>query len=260
VSLTDATDIHARATVRTARIGGWALIAAAIAFSAVFTWLAARFDYPAVLDGSADEVLPRLLALGAAGRAVWFLYGLLPLLLIPAGIGAHALLRRHAPGAARGALVTASVGAVVMLMGLMRWPSIHHGLAVAYAAAEDPAVRAGIGHLFDAMNVFLGNVLGEFVGELMLNGFFLCVAVGSRGLGGMPRWSTWAGAVAAAAGFVGLWRNVTPLVAGVSALDNSILPIWMLTLGVLMARQRLPLPEEGVERRDAYPSGGPSPE
>jgi isocitrate/isopropylmalate dehydrogenase len=35
----------------------------AIAFLAVFSYLAARFDYPEVLDGSASDVLPKLLAL-----------------------------------------------------------------------------------------------------------------------------------------------------------------------------------------------------
>jgi hypothetical protein len=40
-------------------------------FLGVFGFLAARFDYPAVLDGNAAKVLPNLLATGAPGRAVW---------------------------------------------------------------------------------------------------------------------------------------------------------------------------------------------
>jgi hypothetical protein len=52
----------------TIRAGGLALIVGAIAFMAVFAFLAARFDYPAILDGPASTVLPRLLATGAAGR------------------------------------------------------------------------------------------------------------------------------------------------------------------------------------------------
>lgn len=223
---------------RSARLGGWSMVVAAIAFTAVFTWLAVHFDYPDVLDGPASLVLPRLLAMGDDGRAVWALYAMLPLLLLPAGIGAHALLREHAPGAARGALVTATFAAAVMLMGLMRWPSIHVGLAHAYTGTTDPVLRESISHLFDAFNVYLGNVLGEFVGELMLSAYFACVALGSRGLVGMPRWSTWAGLAAAGMGFVAMWRNLTPLVAGVAELNNGVLPLWMLTLGVLMLRYR----------------------
>jgi drug/metabolite transporter (DMT)-like permease len=47
------------------RVGGWSLILGAVAFVAVFSYLAARFDYPAVLDGPASSVLPGLLATGA---------------------------------------------------------------------------------------------------------------------------------------------------------------------------------------------------
>jgi hypothetical protein len=76
--------VESRAKSRgAARAGGWSLVAAALGFIAVFSYLAARFDYPAVLDGAAADVLPRLLALGDAGRAVWAVYAFLP----PARIG-----------------------------------------------------------------------------------------------------------------------------------------------------------------------------
>ena len=44
--------------------GGLALVVGAIGFLAVFAYLAARFNYPEVLDGSAEDVLPALLASG----------------------------------------------------------------------------------------------------------------------------------------------------------------------------------------------------
>jgi hypothetical protein len=50
--------------------GGISLIGGALAFLGVFSYLAARFQYPAVLDGSAPEVLPALLATRTTGRAV----------------------------------------------------------------------------------------------------------------------------------------------------------------------------------------------
>ena len=64
------TGVGTSGRVGAARVGGWSLIAAAVGFMAVFGYLAARFDYPAVLDGTAADVLPRLRALGSAGRAV----------------------------------------------------------------------------------------------------------------------------------------------------------------------------------------------
>jgi hypothetical protein len=68
--------------------GGIALVGGALAFLGVFSYLAARFHYPEVLDGDAQDVLPALLAAGAAGRAAWALYGVLPLVFSPAVVAA----------------------------------------------------------------------------------------------------------------------------------------------------------------------------
>src|SRR5438445_514997 len=54
--------------ITTVRVGGVALIFGAVAFMAVFSFLAARFDYPTILDGPASTGLPRLLATGTSGR------------------------------------------------------------------------------------------------------------------------------------------------------------------------------------------------
>ena len=219
-----------------ASAGGWALIVAALAFVAVFTYLASAFGYPEVLDGKAADVLPALLGLGTTGRAVWGLYGLLPLLLIPAGLGAYSALREESPGLMRVAAAMALVSALAMLLGLLRWPSIHWSLANAYAGAGSDAERAAIAAVFDGLNSLLGNFIGEFVGELTLNLFFLLTALASWGARRLPRWSAVAGVVASLLGLVGMWRNVTPLAAGVAEIENSVLPLWMLVLGVLLVR------------------------
>ncbi len=51
-------------------VGGLSLIVGAIAFVAVFSYLAAKFSYPEILDGAASDVLPRLRGGGARMRAV----------------------------------------------------------------------------------------------------------------------------------------------------------------------------------------------
>src|SRR3989441_4466850 len=96
---------------------------------AVFSFLAARLHYPAILDGPADTVLPRLLATGTAGRAAWALYAFLPLIWLPAGVGAYCALRRFYPGAMVLAKQWAALAAISMMLGLMRWPSVHWHLA-----------------------------------------------------------------------------------------------------------------------------------
>jgi len=71
--------------ITTVRVGGLALVFGAIAFVAVFSFLAARFNYPAILDGPATPVLPRPLASGNPGRGAWALYAFLPLICCRCG-------------------------------------------------------------------------------------------------------------------------------------------------------------------------------
>ena len=223
----------------TIRAGGWSLILGAIAFMAVFSYLAARFHYPAVLDGPAETVLPHLLATGSTGRAVWAIYAFLPLVWIPAGVGAYLAFRRSHPGSSLLALQCAVVAALAMMLGLMRWPTIHWRLAQLYATA-DSSQRAVLDALFDGLNTYLGNYLGEFLGELAFNAFFLLTGWALL----QTRRVAVLGLVAGLAGLVGMFRNVTAVVAPVAAVNNYLLPAWMIVFGVVLARWREPMESE----------------
>ena len=120
-------------------------------------------------------MLPALLATGSAGRAAWAFYAVLPLIWLPAGVGAFEALRARGAGLMRLAMLFAVVAAVSMMLGLMRWPSIQWELARAYASSG-PEARTVLSAVFDGLNRYLGNYLGEFVGELSLNAFFLLSA------------------------------------------------------------------------------------
>ena len=216
-----------------ARVAGWSLIVAAVGFVAVFSYLAARFNYPDVLDGSASDVLPRLLALGGTGRAVWVVYAFLPLLLIPAGVGAHASLRDSAPSAMRAALALSVISGVSMLLGLARWPSVHWELAQAYVTAS-PDARLAIDAVFSGLNVYLGNFIGEFLGELSLNAFFILSGVALVRSG--RRWVGYAGIAVGAIGMIAAFRNVTAAVGLVAEVNNYVLPLWLTVLGVILLR------------------------
>jgi hypothetical protein len=222
------------------RMGGWALILAAILFTATFSYLAATFDYPDVLDRPAAEVLPRLVALGTMGRAVWSLYALIPLLLTPAGVGAAMALRDTAPGAARTGAVFAVISGFSMMLGLLRWPSIHWELGRVYATAS-LTERASLDAVFAGLNSYLGNFVGEFVGELALNLFFLLTAYAMLRSVQRSRWLGIGGVVASLIGFVAMFRNVTPAVSLVADANNVVLPLWLVILGVALTRERASL-------------------
>ncbi len=224
------------AEVLAVRAGGWSLILAAILFVAVFSYLAARFDYPDILDRPAVEVLPRLIALGTEGRAVWSLYALIPLLLVPAGVGAAIALRAAAPGAAGSSAMFAMISAFSMMLGLSRWPSIQWVIGRAYATASPPE-RASLETLFAGLNSYLGNFIGEFVGELALNLFFLLTAYAILRSVRRPRWLGIAGIAVSVVGFAAMFRNVTPAVALAAEVNNVVLPLWLVTLGIAFARE-----------------------
>jgi hypothetical protein len=216
------------------RAGGLAFITGALAFVGVFSYLAANFNYPDVLEGAAAEVLPALRDGGDTMRAVWALYAMLPLLLIPGAVGAWAAV----PASRRRmtlALVLAAIASLSMCLGLMRWPSVHWALAGAYAQAQ-PAVQASLNVLFDGLNLYLGNYIGEFLGETLLAGFFLLTAVSMRTEARYPAWLFYGGAAFALLFFIGAFRNVTGSVQAVADLNNILLPLWMIALGVGMIR------------------------
>ena len=219
------------------RVGGLALVVGALAFMGVFAFLAARFDYPAVLDGSASMVLPKLLATGAPGRTAWALYAFLPLIWLPAGVGAYLALRPSHPGAMLLSLQCAVMAAISMMLGLMRWPSIHWRLAEWYATA-DPGQKQVLSSIFDGLNTYLGNYIGEFLGELSIAGFFLLSSWALLRSRVTPRPIAVLGIITGGCGLIGMFRNVTPAVAGVAAINNYLLPLWMIVFGVVLLRYR----------------------
>jgi hypothetical protein len=214
-------------------VGGASLIAATMLFAAVFSYLGAAFDYPAVLNRLAGDVLPALLALGRSGRIVWLVYGLIPLLLVPTALGVNEVARTNAPRLGRAIVWLAALSALAMMTGLLRWPTLQWTLAQEWTSAS-PASRDVLASRFGTANLYLGNVIGEFAGELFLNGFFLASSLALSAGRPRRRWLMFAGVAASTLGWIAMLRNLTPLVAPVATLNNIVLPLWMLTLGLVL--------------------------
>ncbi len=223
------------------RLGGVALIGGALAFIGVFSYLAANFNYPEVLDGPASTVLPQLLATGSAGRTAWAFYAFLPLIWLPAGVGTYHALRHSHPGAMLLALHCTTVAALTMMLGLMRWPTIHWRLAESYAAA-DASQRALLEAVFDGLNTYLGNYIGEFLGELSFSAFFVLSGWALLRSRSAPRWVGSFGLFTGLCGLAGMFRNLTAAVAGIATINNYLLPAWMVILGVVLLRHRSETP------------------
>ena len=208
---------------------------APVAFLGVFAYLAARFNYPDVLDGPAATVLPNLLATGKQGRLVWAVYALLPLIWLPAGVAAYEALAPVQRRPMRLAFLFAVVAALAMMLGLMRWPSVYWHLALAFEHAAPPEQEI-LATVFDGLNTYLGNYIGEFLGELSFSVFFLLTSLVWLQAPHRHQWIGWAGVGTAVLGLLGMFRNVTGAVAPIAALNNYLLPVFMVALGVALMR------------------------
>lgn len=211
------------------RIAGALLTTAAVGFIAVFSYLAAAFGYPDVLDRPAAEVLPALLGGGASLRLVWVVYAGLPLAL--SLVAALVSFERQswvfrAFGVAAGLSMSA---------GLARWSTLQWSLAEQWAAAE-VAAREALSARFDGLNLVLGNVVGEFLGEVSLALWLVAVA---RSLAG--RWVGRASLLLAALMLVGSLRNVTPLVQVATDVTNGLLPVVLVWVGATWALRWQPM-------------------
>ena len=220
-----------------AAVAGALYIAASLGFLVVFSWLAARFGYPDVLDQPANDVLPRLLALGGVGRGVWAVYAVLPLLLIPAALGASAALRGVDARNTRALNVGMSLqiaAAFAMTIGLARWSTAQWGLAEAWPAS-DAVQQVGLVRTFDALNLYLGNVVGEFIGELLLYSSFAAFGLALHRVG--SRWMARLAASTAFFGMIGMFRNITSIVQPASDVTNVLLPLFLIAFGVTLIRR-----------------------
>jgi drug/metabolite transporter (DMT)-like permease len=135
------------------------------------------------------------------------------------------------------ALQCAVVSAISMMLGLLRWPSIHWRLAELYVAA-DPAQRQVLGATFDGLNLYLGNYLGEFLGELSFSAFFFLSAWVLLRSRKTSRWLALGGLLTGGLGWIGMFRNLTTAVAPVAAINNYLLPLWMIAFGIVLLRYR----------------------
>lgn len=210
--------------------GGLSFVVAAVAFVSVFTYLAVNFDYPAILDGGASEVLPRLLSGGTLMRATWALYAFLPLLLVPGAVGTY-LACPSSRGRMTLALIAASLGAMAMCLGLIRWPSVHWALAEAYSQSGQD-VRDSLAAVFSGLNLYLGNYIGEFLGELCLATFFFLSGLSLLAEERFAHWLGWCGIAFSSLFLVGAFRNVLSLVQPAADANNALLPLWLVVLGI----------------------------
>ena len=84
-------------------------------------------------------------------------------------------------------------------------------LASTYAQSGAEA-KISLGAIFTGLNLYLGNYIGEFLGEACLAAFFLLAGLSMLDEARFPRWLAWCGVVFALLFCVGAFRNAVPAV------------------------------------------------
>ena len=237
-----------------------AMIAAALLATAGFIALGAIFDYPAVLDQPAADVLAQFAAHQAA-VSVWFgVLALAAALLAPIAVGVARLganglgVNRPRPAGAdspaapgggrsagdvwlRRAMPFGVAAAVVQVVGLLRWPTLVPVFA-AEAASTDPNLAAAGRAGFTTASTVLGTVVGETAGYL-LSATWTLLVVGGLGRGYAGRWFHLLGLVSALLVVTGVLAPLNVPFADKSTFVGYVLwSVWLVWFGLLIAVRR----------------------
>lgn len=215
-------------------VGGWSLIAFGIIYLGFQLIFLIIYDFPGINYGPDKEVFPLLLAGGLTLQILLTIYSLLPLLLIPASVGAYYAFRDVNEPALRVGVLFATLAALGLTVSLMRWPSLHWYLARFFGQA-DPGQQVIISVFFHGLDSYVGIFAGGFLSKVTLIVWFFIISFAMIRAIGFPTWIGYLGIITSVYLLItlpmplGIYHNV------ISNVLNVIAPlefIWLMLFGV----------------------------
>jgi MFS family permease len=208
-------------------VTGGLLIAGALAVNVAFAGLGAAFDYPAVLDKPAGQVLTTFGDNQMVIGALFLLLAAGAALLAPISIR---IGRLHQSRALRASVPIGIAAAGVQVVGLLRWPLLVPGLA---DTATDPASATA----FTTLNLVLGTLIGETLGYALTAAWTVLVVVGLWSPQWMPRSLGAAGIVSAALIVAGVAEPLVPAVGLINFAGYIVWSIWLIAFAIALVRR-----------------------
>ena len=205
------------------RLAALLMVLAVVLANAAFLGLGSVFDYPDILQESADEILVKFRADEGAIVTYFVVLALSAALLAPIAI----LLGRLAANEhGRWSIRVGIAAAVVQVIGLLRWPLIVPSLA------DNDDTDA-----FDTVHTVFGTVVGETFGYLLTAAWTFLILSALAGRLAAP-WFSWLGYAAAALIAVGVLVPLDVPGADFANFVGYILwSVWMLIFATLIVRR-----------------------
>ena len=219
---------------RSVRVVGALMIAGAVLANVGFILLGSRFNYPAVLDEPAGNILRTFQGGAAPIRALFVVLATASALLIPIAWFGRDLIARSG---IRRLMVFAGIAAgLVQVAGLLRWPLLVPHLAdVATNSTTTAAARADAIDTFKTLHTYLGGLVGEAFGYALTATWTTAMVVGVVRRPG--RWFAPLGGASAVLIATGLLEPLGVPGAGFTNFLGYIAwSIWMVAFGVSLLR------------------------
>lgn len=227
---------------RTRQLTGILLILGAVLVNIPYTLLIMNFDYPDILRFPAGEILQRFAAGGPSLVWTWLAFAWVGLFILGGILLLPKAMDDKTP-AGKVALFFGATGAVVQIIGLLRWPFVVSILAQMFTSPlSTEATRAAAVVVFQAVNQYGGVVLGEHIGQLFTILWMVVLSLSLLAGKRFPRWFSITGLAAAlvyALAQGDLLATAIPgfPVWGAAGLAGSLLWLaWLLILGILVLR------------------------
>lgn len=224
------------------RTTGIALIALVVMSNIPYIRLIQTFEYDDILREPVDYVLAQFQAGGLALILTWFMFGLAALLLIPASLLLHRVVDRPNTPYLGAATAMGALSGLLQAVGLMRWVFVVPILAELQTnPASDGATRAAVAVAYRVVHQYGGVVIGEQLGQLLLVGWTVGLAVAMLRSPLFKPWLSGLGLLTAPLLLLGQSELLATVIPAMLVIESTpigfvLWELWLLLVGLTLLR------------------------